>query len=247
MSIKKVRFFLAFILIQLFSFGQNKTYVGVDFSASNDLFKITDSDNQLLNKPRVSGQYSILIRRDINRFLSIETGIMRKRLVQGIVFKMLPGTGYADNHNFNIIPLKVINKIKIYKENIFLSTMVGVNYYMCGKQDIGSHSGKIKHGKTDSISYEYTPQTGNKQNYTLIQLGLSVDFLILKKMILTIYSNRYFGYEKVLTLNIKYSYNNSPYYPAQIYTTGDFWNFGVGLRYPISGKKKDEQQKVKEK
>jgi hypothetical protein len=235
---KKAGLILLFTLVTIFSFAQQKTYIGLDFSGSNDLYKITDSGTELTNPPLKNNQFAITVRQDINKYLSIETGLMRKHLVRGLIFTPLVGSGgewYGGRSN--IIPLKLITRINIRKEKIYLVPTIGINYYMCGHQGGSSYGGYQKEEGGDSVHSQFTTTSGLHANYFLLQLGLSSEFLIWKKFIFSIFVNRYIGFERILTTNINYTVNKNPQiYTASEYTKGDFWNLGIGIKYPLQWK-----------
>ncbi len=234
---KKTGIILLFILLTFFSFAQNKTYIGLDFSGSNDLYKITDSGNEMTNPPLRGNQFAITFRRDINKYISIETGLMRKHLNESLIFKPSAGSGSQwYGSNFNVIPIRIITRIDIKKEKIYLSPSLGVNYYMSGRQDGKGYGSDYQKGD-DSIHYQYTANNGVHSSYFLLQLGLATEFMIWKKFIFSIFVNRYIGFERVLTMNINYTVNKNPQvFTASEYTKGDFWNFGIGLKYPLHWK-----------
>src|SRR5687767_3315673 len=89
----------ALMVIYFFNstYGQNKTYFGLEFSVANDIYKITENGDYLISVPLVDAQGGFNLRQELNRNLFLETGLILKYYWQGFGFKTIPYYGSSSS------------------------------------------------------------------------------------------------------------------------------------------------------
>jgi len=213
--------------------GQNKTYFGMEAAMTNDIYEITDNGNNLKSVPLVTGLWGFNLRQDIHNIF-LETGLIRKYYDEGFGFHSMDGYGSSNAIDAWIIPLRLGTKINLCKDKIYFVPIIG--YSFCINSDYGSYgygSGSQKSG-SDSISYNYSDNVSLTKNFSLLQTGLGFEFKLFKTAILSVSTNYYTGFKKTVQLDINYKTNNSATTTGKAFSKGEFWSFGVGLKYPIS-------------
>lgn len=69
-----VSILLLLTLCCLPSIAQRKTYLGVESAIANDLYRITDSGNELRSIPLYNATVGLQIRQEVTQLIFIETG-----------------------------------------------------------------------------------------------------------------------------------------------------------------------------
>lgn len=215
--------------------GQNKTYFGMEAAINHDIYEITDNGNNLKSIPLITELWGFNLRQDIHNIF-LETGLIRKYYDQGFGFHSMDGYGSTNAIDAWIIPLRLGTKINIYKDEIYFVPIIG--YSFCINSDYGSYeygygSGFQKSG-SDSISYNYSDNVSLTKSFSLLQTGLGFEFKVFKTAILSVSTNYFTGFKKTVELDINYKTNNSATTAGKAVSKGEFWSFGVGLKYPIS-------------
>ncbi len=238
-KIKKVKVFFLTSVILIFIFksnvcAQNKTYFGFEAAITNDVYEISDNGSDLKSVRIVEGFWGFNFRQDINNYLFLEIGLIRNYYDEGFGFKTTGSIGSTDAMKAWIIPLRLGTKINLCNRKIFLVPVIG--YSFCISPDHPSRksgSGYIK-ANNDSVSFNFSSYAGLTRHFTLLQTGIGFEFKLFNTAILSINTNYYTGFQKIIQLDINYKSNNLPQMTGHGFSKGEFWNLGVGLKYPIS-------------
>lgn len=227
------------------SLGQNKTYFGLEFSVANDIYKITDNGDYLINVPLVDGHGGFNVRQEINRNIFVETGLLLKYYWQGFGFKTIPYYGSSSSDPSWIIPLRLGFNFNLYKTKIYLVPVFGISYGINPPFGYGSGRGKQTAGTT-TIIYNYTENPDVSRYFPLLQTGVGFEFKLFNTILFSISTNYYSGFKKTTHLDITYTVNNASPTTGTAISKGQFWCVSTGLKYPISNfwtmkKKHDEQ------
>jgi len=230
------KFSLTVIIIICFlnsTLGQNKTYFGLEFSVANDIYKITDNGDYLINVPLVDGQGGFNLRHEINRNIFVETGLILKYYWQGFGFKTIPYYGSSSSDPSWIIPIRLGLNFNLYKKKIYLVPVLGYSLGINPPFGYGSGRGK-QTSSTTTITYNYTENPDVTRYFSLLQIGIGLEFKLFKTILFSISTNYYSGFKKTTYLDINYTVNNSNQTTGTAISKGEFWCVTTGLKYPIS-------------
>lgn len=217
--------------------SQNMTYFGMEASFTNDVYEITETGDDLTEGPHLSGLWGFNLRQDVTNYFFVETGVIRKYYDSEIGFKPINISFASGAIDAWVIPLRLGTRLNIYKEKIYLVTVVGYSfcinsYYGYGNAITGPGFAKTANY---SVSFSYSENTDLEKYFSLLQTGLGFELKLFKKIILSVSSSYYAGFENVIELkDITYTVNNSNTFTGNSISKGDFWSFGAGLKYPIS-------------
>lgn len=222
------------ILILLsFAHGQHKTYVGLEFSVANDIYKITDNGDYLTSVPLVNAMGGFNLRQEVHSNLFVETGWILKYYWQGFAFKTIPSYGTSSSDPSWIIPLRLGASFNLYKTKIYLVPVLGYSLGINPPFGYGYGSGKQTSGTT-TIIYSYTENPDVSRYFSLLQTGMGLEMKLFNTILFSISANYYKGFNKTTQLDITYTVNNSNQMTGTAISKGDFWCVTTGLKYPIS-------------
>lgn len=148
----------------IFTHGLNaqKTWVGLETAITSDQYSFTDLGNNLRSTPIISGLFGANIRHEINPFLSVETGLLRKSFNKGYNFNSTSwNLGQTNVFKAWQIPFRIKTSNSIYKDKVYFTTTLG--YHVCLSPDNSLHGkrwGKIRNSTGDTISYYDTLSQG---------------------------------------------------------------------------------------
>ena len=218
-----------------YTYGQNKTYLGLELSFANDLFDITDSGNELKAVPLPNTPFGIVLRQDFYRKLYFETGVIWKYFQEGYAFKSSEIYFTSSSDPSYIIPFRFGANLNLLKDKIYLVPVIGYSLginpwwftYYNESYGTGYIGGSPEISSNDKTTWE-------SRTYSLVQTGLGLDFRIFKTMLFSISGNYYTGFNEVMRMNIEYTVNNSNPYKGTATSKGEFWCISTSLKYPIS-------------
>lgn len=213
--------------------GQGKTYFGIEFSSANDIYKITDNGNYLMNVPLGNAAGGFYVRQELNKNLFIETGLILKYYWQGFGFKTIPYYGTSSCDPSWIIPVRLGLNLNLYKEKVYLVPVVGYSFGINPPFGYGTGYGNQTSGTT-TIEYNYSENPDVARYFSLIQTGIGVEFKLFETLLLSISTNYYSGLNKTTQIDINYTVNNSNQTTGTAISKGEFWCVSTGLKYPIS-------------
>ena len=226
---------IATLIISLlnFAYGQNKTYLGFEFSVANDLYEITDTGDYLVTIPLIDGQGGLTLRQELNRSIYVETGLIIKYYQEGFGFKTIPGYSSGSSEASVIIPLRFGLNLNLYKEKIYLVPVIGYSFGINPPYGYGISWG-TQTSSTTTYDFYSTENPDVSRYFSLLQTGIGFEFAIAKALLFSISTNYYHGFNKTAQWNITYTVNNSDPMTGSTISKGEFWGVGAGIRYPIS-------------
>jgi len=215
------------------AYGQNKTYLGFEFSVANDLYEITDTGDYLVAIPLVDGQGGLTLRQELNRNIFIETGLIIKYYWEGFGFKTIPYYGGSGSDEASvIIPVRFGLNLNLYKEKIYLVPVVGYSFGINPTHGYGVSYGTPT-SSTTTINYYSTENPDVSRYFSLLQTGIGFEFAT-KALLFSISTNYYHGFNKTAQWDFTYTVNNSDPMTGSTISKGEFWGVGLEIRYPIS-------------
>jgi hypothetical protein len=213
--------------------GQNKTYFGLEFSAFNDIYKITDNGDYLINVPLVDAQGGFNLRQEINKNLFIETGLILKYYWEGFGFKTIPYYSSSSSDPSWLIPLRFGLSFNLYKDKIYLVPVVGFTFGINPPYGYGLGYGK-QTSSTTTIDYNYTENPDVSRYFSLLQTGIGFEVKLFKALLFSVSTNYYKGFNRTTHLDINYTVNNTNQTTGTAISKGEFWCVSAGFKYPIS-------------
>ena len=178
------RFLLLISMVLVFaisSFSQNKTELGVQFSANRDFMKILDSGWAMKNLISNSSTYAFNVRHFLNSRFSLESGVQMKYRRNSTGLPV-----YVRSSSLSV-PLKVNYHVLVSKKNrIHLAPTFGFKYRIKTfeidpLQDEGLTASPILN---TSLNYEYDAQFYD--NSLGLLFGMGAEFKVLKSSTLRI-------------------------------------------------------------
>jgi hypothetical protein len=232
-----ILFAITIVTAPIVTFGQNKTYFGIEAAVTGDFYKINDNGGEIKKTPFTSGLWGINIKQEITNKLFLETGLIRKYYSDGVNFKKISSTSTNNEFNAWFIPIRFGASINLKKNKIFIVPVIGYNF--CINSNYGEvggtgASGFVGESNGNKVTYSYTSNYNLVKTFSLLQTGIGIEFKLFKTASLSFYSNYYFGFKKINVLDIKYSINNSNTQSAEAISKSNMTSFGVQVKYPIS-------------
>jgi hypothetical protein len=231
-----ILFAITIVTAPILTFGQKKTYFGIEAAVTGDIYKIEDNANEIKKTPVTSGLWGFNIKQELTNNLFLETGIIRKYYSEGVNFKKISSISSTNAINAWFIPIRFGAFLNLKRNKIFIVPLIGYNF--CINSDYGhgdgGGSGFVNETNGNKVNYDYTSSYNLAKTFSLLQTGIGVEFKLFKTASISFYSNYYFGLKKVIVLNINYSINNSSIQSAEAISKGNMASFGVQAKYPIS-------------
>lgn len=213
--------------------SQNRTYFGVEAGIGNDIFKITDSDDYLKTIPLPSGQWGLNLRHEIGRRFFVESGVIIRYYSEGFGFKTIPTEGSSSDDASFLIPIRFGFNVNLFKDKIRFVPVIGYTFGIDTPYGYGVGYGTSE-SSTTVINYSYTENPNSSRYFSLLQGGVSLEFLLFKTVLFSVSTSYYFGFNTITRLDINYTINNSSVMTGTATNKGEFFYVGAGLKYPIS-------------
>ncbi|MEP6738560.1 MAG: hypothetical protein ABJA70_23740, partial [Chryseolinea sp.] len=87
---------------------------------------------------------------------------------------------------------------------------------------------------TSTIYYTETDVPVASRFFSLLQLGIGLEFKVSNGLLFTASANDYKGFQTTDQLEISYVVNSSPVVTGTATSKGDFWCVSTGVKYAIS-------------
>lgn len=210
--------------------AQRKTYVGIEFGVAGDIYRIEDTGDYLKTIPLVNALGGINLRQELNQRLFIEAGVILKYYWEGFGFKPIDYRGSSSSDNSWLIPVRL--GLNVYKERIRFVPVLGYSLGINPPFGYGIGYGTQTSGSTE-INYSYTENPNVSRIFSLVQTGIGIEFEVFKVLTCSVSGNYYFGFNNITQLDISYSVNGASPMTGTATSRGDYWNFGVGVKYPV--------------
>ncbi|MBK9632760.1 MAG: hypothetical protein IPO62_17185 [Saprospiraceae bacterium] len=237
--------FLAFSILTICTLtAQHNISIGLEGGPSLDRYEMHDEGGRLVAKPLYNGSVGINVGFHFMNYFSLETALIFKDYTKGYGFAIenreVGFSGFA--YSTFQIPLRVRGSIPLYKDKIFLSTVVGYHHSFIRSSPGGRFS-------IVSLSSEYAFESNEiysetvVDQFSLLETGLGLEFRLINGMILRASAIYFTGFADVTRNDLQYSYNGSLFKNASVRSKGEYASLNLGLNYTLQCcKKKMEEE-----
>ena len=221
-----------------FAWGQERTYIGVDFGYKGDVRSLTDNGSSLMKMTQSGLNYGFNIGHELSNNLILESGIYSVNYWHGVNFKESASWSSGSSFSSIQVPIRLKRKINIYKNKLLITPYFGVNlaYNLSGlpKGSITGHSsGSFSSPDT---YFEYNADNyGNLSNFFFItEGGFSIDYKNRNDFQWSIITSYNQGLSKVSKQVVRYTVNDESEQSGVYTSKGSNFQVLLSLKYPIS-------------
>ncbi len=235
------------IVLPIFLYSQNDTYIGLEFGPKFDIYQNVDNGEYLHTPPFFSTPIvGLVLGQEINDYLSLETGVFINDYFES--FRIRGDFGYSSSNAIVAIqiPVRIRGKLPIVKDKFDVSAHLG--YSLALNTSYGSTGGSGSFStipnsvSLDSIRTQAVSNYSLRKTYHLVDMGLSLDYTFKSKITLSLMGNYLRGFNRVVEMDVKYWINDQPEQTALVYSNGDYYSIMLGIKYPISNLWKKKQK-----
>src|SRR5688500_13284917 len=202
--------------------AQNKTYFGLEFSLFRANHKIRDNGNYLMTLTLMYAQVGLTIRKELQKTVFVEAGLIVKPYSAAIGFKPIPVSFVGTEGVSLLIPIRLGLNLNVYEEKIYLVPVIGYSYSANRPSNYGRDSG-TQESSTTTIAYTSLENPDVSRYISLLQMGIGFEFQIFDVLRLSVSTNYYKGYTPIWISDIDYTVNNSSSTTGTVTSKGDFW------------------------
>lgn len=240
LKMKTQSLFVALLLCCVtFAVGQKKfTYFGIETGPNFGIFKFTDTGGFIYTKTQFDKPYIALrLEQEITSGLSISVGVLKHDYTTNFQFTNDESySTYVAMQNLHIpVRLSYTIPIKFGVPEVRLTPFIGAQYV---KNSAFGKSDTIKERLTPNFSNYFVGKiNGSSSNYTLLEGGMGVDFMFQKGLTMSVNGFYAHGLKTAAQIDLTYHVNPMDAKESQtavITTSGSYFGFSLGLRYPIS-------------
>jgi len=204
---------------------------------SHDIYKIQDENNLLIHSPILSGSDGLIIRQEMNKNISIETGLFFKLYYKGFGISGFPESRFSNSATQSFqIPFRLNSKVILGNGKFSIGPRIGYVFCINNSFNNGAASGSTRfmdgltlYGYHEISNYSLT------KTFSLLETSIGLEFIVFKQAILTVSPTYFMGFTKLIELDINYQRFGSPPHIASAHNKGQNLSLGIGLRFPISG------------
>lgn len=224
------RFFtICLLLLTRIAFAQTN-YIGAEIAYSKDLFSINDPGGYMKQPTINSAMWGLNFRHMISKNFFVETGVYARAYKIGVAFTNETENITTDRHAV-MIPARAGVRLPFLKERVSICPVAGIGLSLSTDGNVLKHENQLDYNGVN-IHFVYEPQY-KAQSYAMAQVGLGIDIRIGKRNLLTLNSNLYSGFTKIVIQHVTYSVNNGPEINATSSNRGSFYTLGIGYRFKI--------------
>jgi hypothetical protein len=213
------------------------TYLGFELGPNYGIYKYSDTGGFLYTKNQYSGYYAIRLEQEITRNFSISVGVLQHNYSTNFRFKTDESfASYVAMKNLQIpVRFSYTIPIKFGVPEVRFTPFIGGQYVM--NKNFGKIS-MVTERITPNFSNYFTADIkGSTENYMLLEAGTGLDFMFQKGLTMSINGFYNHGLKEASNIDIVYRVNPadpSESQKAKVTTTGSYFGFSLGLRYPVS-------------
>jgi hypothetical protein len=217
----------------LISFGQHRYAIGVEGGFSDDKYRVSDRNGNLITIPCISGVAGINFRVNQDKKLFYEVAFLAKQYATGFALKQQSSNVSSDAFVALLIPVRAGYHLN-FSDRLSLVPVAGISpaFKISGKEGI---TGSL-YEKNDvaEVEWHFTTRPSDRNFYVLAQGGLGLEYipLLFSNLKFVVNTNYYYQWLKTVNaLDIEYKINNGPSQQGNLYGKGRFLNFSVGVKY----------------
>ncbi|MCU7550887.1 hypothetical protein OCK74_17335 [Chitinophagaceae bacterium LB-8] len=221
------------LLTSVVSFSQNRYAIGVETGFSDDKYKVSDRNGNLINIPCISFVAGINFREQIDHHLFYELAFLVKQYTTGFALQQQVSNVGNDAFVALLIPARVGYHLNI-SDRVSLVPLIGISptLKLPGKEEAaGSFYEK---NSVAEVEWHFTTRPLKRDFYALVQGGLGLEHtpLLFSNLKFTFNCNYYYQWLwTVNALDIQYKIDNGPVEQGNLFGMGRFLNFSVGVKY----------------
>lgn len=233
--------------------SQNNTLIGLSAAGCKDNNTITTWDDVISNVEGKSGSFGIMLKQELGRVFTLETGFVLKNYNYGFTATVNKKASFTYNKvalRTLQVPLILNTKFELLENYVYLIPNLG---YILGINPggfnvvSGAGYGNNKEVYTfisdqGQMTYTMNLQPSNQKTIHLVRIGLNLEFVILKKLHLDINAGYTFSSNRVLNGTLDYKVDQYKINQNPIGITGNYPSLGATLYYPINIVGEDEEQ-----
>tara|TARA_B100000674_G_scaffold269412_1_gene222466 strand:+ start:837 stop:1571 length:735 start_codon:yes stop_codon:yes gene_type:complete len=243
-----MKFILKYILLfsPILVKSQNFTYLALEFGPKFENYQHFDNGNELHTKPFFHSPIGgLIVGHEVQNKLAFETGFLINNYGESYRFKGDFGDFTSTSILACQLPVRLKNRINLWKNKLDLSTTVGYslvinNYYDVTSsglyESFSSSSGSIYHVYSEYVS------KSQKRFFGLIETGVELDYKLNNSSTLYLSTTYLAGLSKVVELDVLYSINEGKEETANVFSNGDYFSILFGIRYPLANLLPDKIQ-----
>lgn len=213
--------------------AQTKTYFGLEASIFSDRSIIYDNgewlESAIMTDPMGGGH----VRQEVGKDFFWEAGVVVKPYWRGYNFKSFIVPVLSVNYFSWLIPLRAGKMIDLHHDKIFLVPVIGYSLGIQPQMQLRQSSG-VRRFNGNLITYADRENGNVSRQFSLVQAGVGVEFKFFRRLLWSINTNYYKGFNTITRIDITYSVNGGAPTTGTATAKGDFWSVGTALRYPIA-------------
>ncbi len=221
------------LFISFAAFGQSKTYLGIELSLANDIYKLKDNGGYMKTIPLRNFPIAIQLRQDLNKKFFGEVEVMFKYYYEGFGFKEVPHNSSSSDDISFLIPFRFGTRFNLYKEKLYFAPVLGYTIGIAPSFGSGIAYGNSQSGSTN-YEYTYSENPNVDRYFSLIQTGAGIEYTLFENFIFSFSANHYAGLNSITQLDIYYTVNQSSPIAGTATGKGSFWALTTSIKYPVS-------------
>lgn len=239
---KKLVLSLLALAVASAAFSQNKTWLGLTFGFGHDQFQHNDPGGHLVDVRMVGPNPGMLLERELGPHFSMGSGVLTRSFRQGVgMDEGLANWGEGEAFTALQVPLRAKFRQKFWKEQAQVYGQAGPHLFINLFKD-RSPDGMtfdfsslpipilfLREGEEElSYTYENTGRT-----FFLLETGAGIEFFAGPRFSVGLGASYYFGFAKIVEMDIEYSNVAGEEFTAKSHSTGNSLVLSYTLRYAI--------------
>lgn len=210
--------FSCFILLtSSISFGQHMTYIGVEGAVTSDKYEVYDPCETITSTKIITGSWGFNVGQQIHRNLIIESGLIWKYYDEGYEtlhyeYPLGPSAGIASSFYAFQIPIRLISRINLKNNKLFLNTTIGYHFGINRDYERDGYGNTYVYSPDDfpfqvpdkiigsDTIKNVSPVEDNylRKNFGLIEAGLGLEYVFGGSFIIGLSASYFVGLDNVV-------------------------------------------------